>query len=72
MLALLCFQCRYRFSVNKHLYIIDMGDSAHRGKWGQLIPAGKIDEKLKKRTHAEKEQFSMFTLYFESNQGRKV
>jgi len=33
---------------------------------------GKMDENLKKRKHAKKEQFSMFMLYFESNQGRQA
>jgi len=28
--------------------------------------------KIKKRKHAKKDQFSMFMLYFESNQGREV
>jgi len=27
--------------------------SAHRGKWGQLTPLEKMDEKLKKRKHAK-------------------
>jgi len=31
-----------------------------------------MDEKLKSEKHAKKEQFSMFMLYFESNQGRQV
>ena len=44
--------------------------SAHRGKWGQLTP-WKMDEKLKSE-NIQKEQFSMFMLYFESNQGRQV
>jgi len=42
---------------------------------GQMWPAdppGKTDEKIKKRKHAKKEQFSMFMLYLESNQGRQV
>ena len=46
-------------------------ESVHRGKWGQLIPPGKMDEKLKNE-NMQKEQFSMFMLYFESNQGRQV
>jgi len=45
--------------------------SAHRGKWGQLTPPGKMDEKLKSQK-MQKEQFSVFMLYFESNQGRQV
>jgi len=45
--------------------------SAHRGKWGQLTPPGKIDEKLKSE-NMQKQQFYMFMLYFESNQGRLV
>ena len=44
--------------------------SAHIGKWGQLTP-WKMDEKLKSE-NMQKEQFSMFVLYFESNQGRQV
>jgi len=31
-----------------------------------------MDKKIKKRKHAKKQQFSMFLLYFESNQGRQV
>jgi len=31
--------------------------SAHKGKWGQLIPPGKMDEKLKSE-NVQKEQFS--------------
>jgi len=38
---------------------------------GRLPLSGKIDKKIKKRKHAKK-QFSMFVLYFESNQGRQV
>jgi len=45
--------------------------SAHRGKWGQLTPL-KMDEKLKKSENMQKEQFSMFMLYFESNQDKQV
>jgi len=46
--------------------------SAHSGKWGQLTPPpGKMDEKLKSE-NMQKEQFSMFLLYFETNQGRQV
>ena len=45
--------------------------SVHRGKWGQLTPPGKMDEKLKTE-NMQKEQFSMFMLYSESNQGRQV
>jgi len=44
--------------------------SAHRVKWGQLTPE-KVYEKLK-RENTQKEQFSMFMLHFESNQGRQV
>jgi len=33
--------------------------------------AGKMDEKLKSE-NMQKEQLSMFMLYFESNQGRQV
>jgi len=45
--------------------------SAHKGKWGQLTPPGKMDEKLKSE-NMQKEHFSMFMLYFESNQGRQM
>jgi len=45
--------------------------SAHRGKWGQLTAHGKMDEKIKSE-NMQKEQFSMFMMYFESNQGRQV
>jgi len=45
--------------------------STLRGKWGQLTPPGKMDEKLKSE-NMEKEQFSMFMLYFENNQGRQM
>jgi len=31
-----------------------------------------MDEKLKSENMEKKEQFSMFMLYFESNQGRQV
>ena len=44
--------------------------SAHRGKWGRLMP-GKMDEKMKSK-NMQKEHFSMFMLYFESNQGRQM
>ena len=44
--------------------------SAHRGKWGQLTP-WKMDEKSKSE-NMQKEQFSMFMFYFESNLGRQV
>jgi len=45
--------------------------TAHRGKWGQLTRLEKMDKKLKSE-NMQKEQFSMFMLYFESNQGRQV
>jgi len=45
--------------------------SAHRGKLGQVTPPRKMDEKLKSE-NTQKEQFSMFILYFESNRGRQV
>jgi len=48
-----------------------MGVFAHRGKWGQVIPLKKMDEKLKSE-NMQKEQFSMFMLYFESKQGMQV
>ena len=44
--------------------------SAHRDKLGQLTP-WKMDEKLKSE-NMQKEQFSVFMLYFESNQGRQM
>jgi len=40
------------------------------GKWGQLTPL-KMDEKLKSK-NMQKYQFSLFMLYFESNQGRQM
>jgi len=42
-----------------------------RGKWGQLTNLEKWMKNLKAKT-CKKEQFSMFMLYFESNQGRQV
>jgi len=45
-----------------------MRASAHRGKWGQLTPCGKIDEKLKSE-NVQKRAVFMFMLYFDSNQG---
>jgi len=45
--------------------------SAHRGKWGRLTP-WKMDEKLKSENMQKREQFSMFMLYFENNEGRQV
>jgi len=38
---------------------------------GSADPLGKMDEKLKSE-NMQKEQFSMFVLYFENNQGRQV
>jgi len=38
---------------------------------GSADPPGKMDEKLKSE-NMEKEQFSMFMLYFENNQGRQM
>jgi len=38
---------------------------------GSADPPGKMDEKLKSE-NMQKEQFSMFMLYFESNHGRQV
>ena len=43
----------------------------HIGANGVGWPPGKMDEKLKSK-NMQKEQFSMFMLYFESNQGRQV
>jgi len=45
-------------------------ESAHMGKWGHLTP-WKMDEKLKS-VNMQKEQFSVFLLYFDSNQGRQM
>jgi len=39
---------------------------------GSADPRAKMDEKLKSEKYAKKEQFSIFMLYFESNQGRQV
>jgi len=41
---------------------------------GQMGSADPLEKwmKIKKRKHTKKEQFSMFMLYFESNQGRQV
>jgi len=55
-----------RLSLSHHVF---SWASAH-GKWGQLTPPGKMDEKLKSE-NMQKKQFSMFMLYFESNQGRQ-
>jgi len=44
--------------------------STHRGKWGQLT-FWKKDEGLKSEK-LQKNKFSMFMLYLESNQGRQV
>ena len=38
---------------------------------GSADPPRKMDEKLKSE-NMQKEQFSVFMLYFESNQGRQV
>jgi len=38
---------------------------------GSADPPGKMDEKLKSE-NMQKEQFSMFMLYFENNQGRQM
>jgi len=38
---------------------------------GSADPPGKMDGKLKSE-NMQKEQFSVFLLYFESNQGRQV
>ena len=43
----------------------------HIGANGVSWPPGKMDEKLKSE-NIQKEQFSVFMLYFESNQGRQV
>jgi len=42
------------------------------GQIGSADPPVKMDEKIKKRKYAKKLQFSVFMLYFESNQGRQV
>jgi len=39
---------------------------------GSADPPGKMDGKLKSEDMQKREQFSMFMLYFESNQGRQV
>jgi len=39
---------------------------------GSADPPGKIDEKIKKAKTCKKDQFAMFMLYFESNQGRQM
>ena len=41
------------------------------GQMGSAGPSGKTDERLKSE-NIQKEQFSVFMLYFESNQGRQV
>jgi len=41
------------------------------GQTGSADPPGKMDEKLISK-NMQKEQFSMFMLYFESNQARQV
>ena len=41
------------------------------GQMGSAEHPGKMDEKLKSE-NMQKEQFPMFMLYFESNQGRQV
>jgi len=41
------------------------------GQIGSADPPGKMDEKLISE-NMQKEQFSMFMLYFESNRGRQV
>jgi len=38
---------------------------------GSADPLKKMDEKIK-RENMQKEQFSMFVLYFDSNHGRQV
>jgi len=38
---------------------------------GSADPPGKMNEKLKSE-NMQKEQFSMFMLYFESNRGRQL
>ena len=43
----------------------------HIGQIGSTDPHGELDEKLKSE-NIQKEQFSMFMLSFESNQGRQV
>jgi len=41
------------------------------GHMGSADPPGKMDEKFKSK-NMQKEQFSMFMLYFESKPGRQV
>jgi len=43
----------------------------HIGAYWVSSPPGKMDEKLKSE-NMQKEQFSMFIFYFESNQGRQM
>jgi len=45
--------------------------SAHRGKWGQLTPPGKMDEKLESENMQKRAVFYVY-VYFESNHGRQV
>jgi len=44
------------------------------GKWDQLTtpPPEKMDEKINSKNMQKRQQFSVFALYFESNQGRQV
>ena len=48
-----------------HIYLSIRANRVTRPPWKNGL-------KIKKRKHAEKEQFSMFMLYIESNQGRQV
>jgi len=44
-------------SANSRKADFDAWASAHKGKWGQLTPLGKMDEKIKSE-NMQKEQFS--------------
>jgi len=49
------------------LIVTEISTDNDRGKWSQLTPLKKI-----KKQNMQKEHFSIFMLYFESNQGRQV
>jgi len=55
-------------AVKPNIEVISIGVRTY-GQMGSVTPPGKMDEKLKSM---QKEQFSMFMLHFESNQGRQV
>jgi len=37
--------------------------SAHRGKWGQLTPPGKMDEKLKRENTQKRAVFYVYIIF---------